>query len=384
MKIVIDENIPFAREVFGLLGSVVALPGGAISSEVVREASVLVVRSITPVNAALLQGSTVQFVGTATAGCDHIDQEYLKNNKILFASAAGANANSVAEYVISALFLHAQKKEEALRGKTLGIVGVGHVGQLLARKASAIGMIPILNDPPLQRRTGKRDYRSFQEACGADFISLHVPLSNEGEDATRHLLNEKTLRALSPKTLVINTSRGEVIDHPALFKQITARQLAPPILDVWADEPAINWDFLQDVEIGTPHIAGYALDGKVAGTRIIYETLCSALGVMPAWPDQSLPLAASRKIQIDANAGDELTILSNLCGQAYDLSSDVRRFMALLDLPLASRPTAFEHLRKTYPTRREFQTLSLVVHKSHTKLLDPIVGLGFQPLGTKT
>lgn len=384
MKIVIDENIPFAREAFGKLGSVVALPGQAISPEVIREASVLVVRSITSVDATLLQGSTVQFVGTATAGCDHIDQEYLKKNKILFASAAGANANSVAEYVISALFLHAQKKEEPLRGKTLGIVGVGHVGQLLARKAVAIGMIPILNDPPLQRRTSKSDYRSFREACKADFISLHVPLSNEGKDATRHLLNEKTLRALSPQTVVINTSRGEVIDHPAFFKQIAARQLAPPILDVWADEPAINWDFLQDVEIGTPHIAGYALDGKVAGTRMIYETVCAALGVMPAWPTQSLPLAVPRKIQIDATAGDELTILGNLCRQAYDLSSDVSRFMALLDLPVASRPAAFERLRKTYPTRREFQTLSLVIPKAQTNLLHQISGLGFKPLRTKT
>ncbi|NOY83717.1 MAG: 4-phosphoerythronate dehydrogenase, partial [Nitrospirae bacterium] len=288
MKIVVDENIPFAQEAFGRLGEVLALSGRAISCEMIQDATILVVRSVTPVNAALLQGSAVQFVGTATAGCDHIDQDYLRHNKILFASAAGSNANSVAEYVISALFLRASKRREVLRGKTLGIIGVGHVGSLLKLKAEAIGMIPILNDPPLQRESGKSEYRSLQETCEADFISLHVPLNDVGEDSTRNLLNEDRLRRINPKTVIINTARGEVIDPVPFLNQLEKKQLARPILDVWSNEPSINWALLEKVEIGTPHIAGYSLDGKVAGVQMVYESACAALGVMPSWSRHGL------------------------------------------------------------------------------------------------
>jgi len=383
LKIVIDENIPFGPAAFGKLGTVTALPGRAISPEMVRDATALVVRSVTCVNAALLQGSAVQFVGTATAGCDHIDRDYLSKNRILFVSAAGANANSVAEYVISALFMHAQEHSTPLQGKTLGIIGVGHVGQLLAQKAAAIGMNLILNDPPLQRSGGKHAYRSFEETCAADFVSLHVPLSYDGPDATRHLLNEKTLRAFRPETLVINTSRGEVADEAALFKAVKAGRLLPPVLDVWANEPDINWDFVRVLESGTPHIAGYALDGKIKSTQIIYEALCAALGVMPAWPHESLGLPKASPLHIDAGTKDALTVLSNLCRQAYDLSGDRARLTALLHLPPAARPAAFERLRKTYPVRREFRHLPLTVQGASLQLHRQITGLGFKPQAPK-
>ncbi len=379
MKIVVDENIPFAEEAFGRLGEVLALPGRAISYETIQDATILIVRSVTRVNAVLLQGSAVQFVGSATAGCDHIDQAYLDKNKILFASAAGANANSVAEYVICALLMRAQKKEEVLRGKTLGIIGVGHVGALLKLKAEAIGMIPILNDPPLQRETEKSEYRSLQEACDADFISLHVPLNDVGEDATQNLLSDNRLRRINPKTVIINTSRGEVIDPVALFNQVEKKQVARPILDVWANEPSINWALLEKLEIGTPHIAGYSLDGKVAGTQMVYEAACAALGVMPSWSRHGLTLPGQRTIEMGVEEKDERTILNNLCTQAYDLSADVTHFMALGDLPLSSRSTAFEHFRKTYTIRREFQTVSLTLPPPQTKWLNQISGLGFKP-----
>lgn len=379
MKIVVDENIPFVREAFARLGEVLALPGRTISPKAIQDATILVVRSVTPVNAALLQGSAVQFVGTATAGCDHIDQDYLRHNKILFASAAGSNANSVAEYVISALFLRACKKREVLRGKTLGIIGVGHVGSLLKLKAEAIGMIPILNDPPLQRESGKSEYRSLQETCEADFISLHVPLNDVGEDSTRNLLNEDRLRRINPKTVIINTSRGEVIDPVPLLNQLEKKQLARPILDVWSNEPSINWALLEKVEIGTPHIAGYSLDGKVAGVQMVYESACAALGVMPSWSRHGLTLPGQRTIEMDAEEKDELTIFNSLCSQAYHLASDVKHFMALINLPPASRSIAFDGLRKTYPIRRAFQNASLTVPLTQIKWLNQMIGLGFKP-----
>lgn len=380
LKIVIDENIPFGREAFGTLAAVVSLPGRAIEPKVVRDAEILVVRSVTQVDAALLQHSAVQFVGTATAGCDHIDRDYLEKNHILFASAEGANANSVAEYVLAALLMRARETETPLRGLSLGIIGVGHIGTRVAEKAAAIGMDIILNDPPLRRKTGFACYRSFKEACEADFITLHVPLIQEGPDTTRNLFDEAAIEKLSPETLVVNTSRGEVVDNAAFLRAVIRERLAPPVFDVWENEPAINWAFLRQSGISTPHIAGYSLDGKIAGTRQIYEALCAALGVLPAWTSRASSLPAAPLIELDAANRDDLDILSGLTAQAYDLAGDVRRFKAVLTLPFEGRPAAFDQLRKTYPPRREFQSAQLNVRHAAPALLSQISGLGFKPV----
>lgn len=379
MKIVIDENIPFGKEAFGALAEVVSLPGRAIEPKVLRDAEVLVVRSVTNVDAALLQHSAVQFVGTATAGCDHIDRDYLEKNHILFASAEGANANSVAEYVVAALLMRARETGTPLRGLSLGIIGVGHIGTRVAKKAAALGMDILLNDPPLRRKTGLACYKSFREACEADFITLHVPLILEGPDATRHLFDETAIAALSPETVVINTSRGEVVDNAAFLRAVIRERLPAPIFDVWENEPAINWAFLRQAGIFTPHIAGYSLDGKIAGTRQIYETFCAALGVPPTWTPRDSALPGAPLIPLDAANRDDLDILSDLTAQAYDLRGDVKRFEAVLALPFEARPEAFDQLRKTYPPRREFQSAQLTVRHAAPTLLSQISGLGFKP-----
>ncbi len=381
MKIVIDENIPFGKDAFGTLAEVVSLPGRAIGPESVRDAVVLVVRSVTKVDAALLQHSAVQFVGTATAGSDHIDRDYLEKKRILFASAEGANANSVAEYVVAALLMRARETGTPLRGLSLGIVGVGHIGTRVAEKAAALGMEIILNDPPLRRKTGQVCYRSLKEVCEADFITLHVPLIQEGPDRTLHLFDEAAIEKLSPETLVVNTSRGEVVDNAAFLRAVIHGRLPAPVFDVWENEPAINWAFLRQSGISTPHIAGYSLDGKIAGTRQIYETLCAALGVLPVWTSRASSLPAAPLIQLEAANRDDLDILSELTAQAYDLAGDVRRFKAVLTLPFEARPAAFDQLRKTYPPRREFQSAQLTVRHATPVLLSQISGLGFNPAG---
>ena len=201
----------------------------------------LVVRSITKIDASLLKNSTIRFVGTATTGIDHIDQDYLRANDIGFASASGSNATSVAEYVFTALLVVAQQHRIQLEGKSLGIVGVGRIGSLGEKKAKALGMEVILNDPPLGRVTGHPRYRALKDTVDADFITLHLPLTMVGLDKSYHVFDECMISKLSPSTTPINTARGEVIDNQALRTAVAAHKLTAPVWDVREGEPIINW-----------------------------------------------------------------------------------------------------------------------------------------------
>src|ERR1019366_2901931 len=183
MRIVADPNIPFVQEAFGPLGEVRLVPGRQITARSVRDADALLVRSVTPVNAALLDGSPVKFVATATIGIDHIDQEYLSAKAIGFASAQGSNANSVAEYVVAAMLQMAQRQKFRLRDKTLGVIGVGHVGSRVVRDAEALGMRVLQNDPPRALAENALQFIPLERLLAeADIIALHVPLTKAGAD----------------------------------------------------------------------------------------------------------------------------------------------------------------------------------------------------------
>ncbi|MCK4325827.1 4-phosphoerythronate dehydrogenase, partial [bacterium] len=211
MKIVADKNIPFVEEAFGKLGEVATLPGRQINSSAVKEADVLLVRTVTRVDERLLKGSRVRFVATATIGLDHVDLDYLKKKGIGFASATGCNANSVAEYIVAALLIFAQRYEFSLSGKTIGVVGVGNVGSRVVEKAGILGMNVLQNDPPLARKTGESRFRPLEELLQkSDILTLHVPLSHEGEDATYHMANEALFEKMKKGGFFINTSRGAV------------------------------------------------------------------------------------------------------------------------------------------------------------------------------
>ncbi len=261
MKIIADENIPFVAECFSSIGEVEVVPGREITPGVVADADVLLVRSITPVSADLLAPSKVRFVGTATIGFDHIDIEYLSQNKIGFASAPGSNANSAAEYVIAAMLNIGKRHSIDLEGKSIGIIGVGNVGGRVAKKASALGMKLLLNDPPLHRQTGAPKYLSIEKLFDCDFVTLHTPLTFEGEDKTFHLADDKFFKSLKKGCIFINASRGGVVDSSALKAAIEESRLNATVLDVWENEPDIDVELLEMVDIGTPHIAGYSLDG---------------------------------------------------------------------------------------------------------------------------
>lgn len=383
MQFVVDENIPFGREAFSHLGSVTLLPGRGITREAIRKAHALIVRSVTRVDAALLADTNVQFVGTATTGVEHIDREYLAARNIGFAAALGCNANAVAEYLLTALLVTAHAKELRLSGKTLGIIGAGRIGSIVAAKAPALGIQTLLHDPPLARTTGEQRYRPLAEILQADFITLHVPLTYDGPDATFHLIGANELAHMTPSAILINTARGEVVDNAALLKALTGGTIGGAVMDVWEREPAIDWDILDRVTLGSPHIAGYSSDGKINGTVMMYHACCRFWGIESAWVPPSDPPAAPAPgslphLQFDATGKDFQTLAHDILTTLYDLPADHARMRDLLAVPEPLRPQAFDQLRKNYPHRREFAGSPISITGGDRNLIARLQTLGIR------
>jgi erythronate-4-phosphate dehydrogenase len=372
MRIVADPNIPFVREAFGLLGEVQLVPGREIIASAVRDADVLLVRSVTPVNAALLDGSRVKFVGTATIGIDHIDQEYLRQNGIGFAGAQGSNANSVAEFVLAAMLEMAHRRKFRLRDKALGVIGVGNVGSRVVRYTETLGIRVLQNDPPRQRAEKLTGFVPLDKLLGeADIITLHVPLTKQGADATFHLFEKARLAVLAQrKPILINTSRGAVVDNQALLKAVDGERLGGAVLDVWEGEPRILPELLDVVDIGTPHIAGYSLDGKANGTRMIHRAACEFFGTKSGW-EPSLPAPPIPRIELTVSSGeDEEEVLRRLVRRVYDIADD--------DAALRRDVRSFDKLRAEYPMRREFFNTELVLRGASEELRVKFAALGFK------
>ncbi len=375
MILVVDENISFAEEAFSQFGEVRLLPGRKITRETLLSADALIVRSITKVDENLLRDTPVKFVGTATIGTDHIDLEYLKSNKIIFKDAAGCNADAVAEYVFTSISLLANEYSFSIEEKTLGVVGVGNIGSRVARLAESVGMKVLKNDPPLQRRTGSNEYASLEEALNADIITFHVPLNLEGVDKTFHLINAEKLSSLKRGTILINASRGQVIDNSLLVKFLKEKSFLVN-LDVWENEPDINIDLLKQVCIATPHIAGYSLEGKINGTVIIYNALCSFLKVKPMW---NPIFQRVRENEIIINFNGKLTAtLNNIFKSAYAIKEDDARMRMIENLEKKDRSAYFDKLRKEYPFRREFSNYKAVISNGDERILNIIKSFGFQ------
>lgn len=376
MRILADENIPYVRDAFATLGDVETLSGRAMTPEIIRDADLLLIRSITKVNAALLDGSRVRFVATATIGEDHVDKAYLAGQGITFASAPGSNANSVGEYVAAALLEIEQAYHLPLEGKTLGIVGVGNVGKRVLAKATALGLTCVLNDPPLERATGDPRYRPIEEVLACDFVTTHVPLTKTGGDATFHLIDEAFLARMKPGAVLINSARGAVADGWALLNAIASGHLTACVLDVWEGEPEVNVALLDEVFIGTPHIAGYSFDGKVNGTRMIYEAACCFLGVSADWdPAPLLPEPECPALEV--RGGDSEAVRESVRA-VYAIRRDDAAMRTLLTLPEPDRAAHFDRLRKQYPRRREFHHTRVQIVPGNAKLSARLAGLGFQ------
>ncbi|MHC4221380.1 MAG: 4-phosphoerythronate dehydrogenase [Planctomycetota bacterium] len=387
MKIIADENIPSAAECFSTIGEVELLPGREITSAKLVGCDILLVRSITKVNADLLSGSKIRFVGTATIGTDHIDQDYLQQHNIGFASAPGSNANSVAEYVIAALLAVANKHRIKLEGMSVGIIGAGNVGSRVGKKVKALGMKPYLNDPPLQRQTGDAKYLPIEKLFDCDIITLHTPLTFEGGDKTYHLADEKFFRSLKPGCIFINTARGAVTDTEAIKAAIKSGHIKATILDVWENEPDIDNELLRMVDISTQHIAGYSLDGKIAGMMMLYKSVCEYFDIeMTKKIEDFLPNPTVPEIEIAGVIRDEQKVIHETVQQVYAIGRDDFNTREILMVEPSKRGAFFDQLRKDHQVRREFgNTITFATENTEgaeeryklESVVGKLIGLGF-------
>lgn len=374
LQLIVDENIALARDAFNHFGKVRLLPGREINNSVLKEADILIVRSITNVNETLLKNTRVKFVGTATIGTDHIDLDYLKHNNITFADAKGCNAFSVAEYLVAALLNLAVMFDFSLKDKSIGIVGVGNVGSKVAKFAEALGMKVLLNDLPLQRNGDERNFVELNKILSADVISIQVPLNLSGADKTYHLFDKEKLKAIKDGTILINTSRGAVINNKDLFDVIAKRNLKV-VLDVWENEPDINVDLLKEVIIGTPHIAGYSYEGKVNGTQMIYNSLCNFLRTDRIFSFEKEPPANSLKY---FDAADKIEIsLNRLISSIYSIQSDDKGMREILTMQEEERIKYFDLQRKNYPMRREFNNYNVELESFEGETKNILTNLRF-------
>ena len=350
-----DDAIPEAQAAFGGLGKLVPIAGRAISSEHLKGADALVIRSVTTVDAALLEGTSLSFVGSATVGEDHVDRSLLRERGIAFANAAGCNAKAVAQWVLGAVYGACATEEDfdaSLWSSRIGIVGYGNIGRQLATDLRALGREPWICDPPLARRTETKrlaSWRSLAELrAGCGLLSFHVPLTHEGEDRTFHLWSGgESERGIG----VLNCSRGPVVARKSLDRA-SPQSMA---LDVWEGEPELPWDALRDekgpLRWASPHVAGYSLEGKLRATEMMHEALCRHLGAEPHWrgvpPDSGLELP---------HPGREETPFSYFgrCLRAVSrLDEDDGKLRALSERSGLDRAVAFEGLRRGYALRRE-------------------------------
>ncbi|MBI6923512.1 MULTISPECIES: 4-phosphoerythronate dehydrogenase PdxB [Pseudomonas] len=376
MLIVADENIPLLDAFFQGFGEIRRYPGRGLDAASVREADILLVRSVTKVDRHLLEGSRVQFVGTCTIGTDHLDLDYFEQAGIRWSSAPGCNARGVVDYVLGSLLTLADLEGASLPERVYGVVGAGEVGGRLVGVLRALGWKVMVCDPLRQAAEGG-DYVELDtllQAC--DVISLHTPLERGGQYPTWHLLGPAELAKLRPGAWLINASRGAVVDNGALRVLLQQRDDLHAVLDVWEGEPQVDLQLVDLCTVATPHIAGYSLDGRQRGTAQIYRALCQHLGVSERIQlADLLPRPPVAQIELDAEA-DLQWALAMLCRAVYDPRRDDADFRRSLSEDVQQQRAAFDALRKHYPPRREIEGLSVGIRGSSPELARLIDALG--------
>lgn len=341
MKIVCDNKVRFLDGVFNNIADIEFVAGREISADTVKDADALIVRTRTICNEQLLKGSNVKFIGTATIGYDHIDTQYCEQNNIFWTNAPGCNSGSVCQYIVSVLTCMATHYGFELKDKTIGVIGAGHVGAKVIKAAKQLGMNVLVNDPPLQL-SGNKDY----DFCSldyllqqADIVDIHVPYTASGEFATHHLCNDAFISKMKDGAVIINSSRGAVADNQAVLTALTNNKLLTAVLDVWENEPDINRELLNRVYVGTPHIAGYSVDGKANATMQIVRSLSKFFNLgLDNWiPDTRQYPGVSLNYD-----------------QMNDYKLVLRSYNVMYDsIKLKTSPEKFEYFRENYPTRRE-------------------------------
>lgn len=340
MKAVVDDKIPFIKgEIEKLVDIAEYIPGSEISREDLLDAEILVVRTRTKCGKSLLDGTSVKLIISATIGFDHIDTFYCKDNGIQWTNCPGCNAPSVRQYIHSVLLLLKRERGFNLQEKTIGIVGAGHVGSLVAEDARALGMNVLVNDPIRQMNEPDGNFVNLNEiAEKCDIISFHTPLTTDGPCPTFHLADKHFFESLRKHPVLMNSGRGPVVDNDLLLSALKQGVVSEAVIDTWEHEPHINLELLDRTFIGTPHIAGYSADGKATATRMSLQALCRYLGKpftlnirAPKLPDTMLPTSSDP---------EEMAL------QLYNPHTDSDA--------LKNNPEMFEYLRGNYPLRREY------------------------------
>ena len=372
MKIIIDDKIPYIQGALEPFAEVVYLPGQKTTPEVVRDADAIITRTRTICNEALLSGSSVKIIASATIGYDHIDTDYCDHAGIKWTNAPGCNAKSVEQYIASAILVMAEKRGWDLAGKTIGVVGVGNVGSKVAKIAEILGMRVLLNDPPRARMEGGTGFVALDKILEeSDLITLHVPLNQEGPDATWHMADEQLFTRMSRKPVFINSCRGEVVKTSALKQAIVSGQISGAVVDCWENEPNIDLELLGLVDLATPHIAGYSRDGKANGTEMSVQAVSRFLGLgAKNWKATNIEKPAVSEILIDGAHKSTRQILAEAILATYDIRED--------DARLRASVATFEKQRGDYPVRREFPAFTVAGKFSNPKVIDKLKRIGFR------
>ena len=363
--IVADDRIPFLRGVFEPYAEVEYLKGSAITPADVARADALVVRTRTRCDAALLSGSSVKFVATATIGYDHINAAELEKLGIAWRSAPGCNAASVAQYLATVLTGFGLP----LEGRTLGVVGVGNVGKLAVKVGEALGMKVLLNDPPRAEAEGEAGFVSLEEvAREADFVTLHVPLVTGGKHPTVGLLDDRFFSLVKPGACIVNAARGEAAVGSALKAALKSGKVACAAVDVWENEPEIDRELLSLCRFATPHIAGYSTDGKANGTTMAVRATAEFFSIDALKSFLALPPPPANDELIRAREDDsEEAELHRILCHTFDLHQ--------VDMDLRNDPGSFEQLRGNAPLRRE--PFAYQVSGGSASLRRKLAALGF-------
>ena len=373
MKIVCDNKIPFLRGAFEPYAEVVYLPGAETTPEVVRDADAVVTRTRTICNESLLKGSKVRAIATATIGFDHIDTAWCEANGIAWSNAPGCNSWSVKQYISSVLAVLAQRHGLRLDALTLGVVGVGNVGSKVAEVGRAYGMRVLLNDPPRARAEGPEAFTDLDTLVAeSDIVTVHVPLTRSGEDATWHLFDAERLGCMRPSQILINSSRGPVVDNAALKYTLLGKGLKAAVLDVWEGEPDLDPELVDLLDIATPHIAGYSADGKANGTTMSVRWLAGRLGLpLTEWAAAGIPGPEQPlDFTLDASGRDPQEVLQEAVLYTYDVRRDSDALRASLG--------SFERLRGDYPVRREPSAFTLGLRGGTRDLASRLEMTGFK------
>lgn len=349
-KILCDENIAFAPEAFSTIGQVALSHGRLITREMVREYDIVLVRSITRINEELLKGSAVSFVGTATIGRDHVDENYLHEKNIAFADAKGCNAQAVAEYILAAVAKLWHSRGRDFTGCSAGIIGYGNIGKKVAAILSSIGFTVYINDPPLEEESAEDFYVSLNAALSADIVTFHTPYTRDGAYPTHHLLNEQTAEFIKPGAVVVNASRGEVVETNTALKLHTEKGVTL-ITDVWENEPDVSSDHIRSSLYSSPHIAGYTHRGKIQGTVLLYDSLCAFLGKEPIWnPEYPVPPENLLMPEVRTCKPEDIYGATSVIDRLED---DTAAMKKMIEFNRAASGVYFDELRKNYPLRYE-------------------------------